>query len=233
MKTIGIVGGLAWPSTAEYYRIINEETARRMGGSGRHCAKLVLAQTDFDQVERAQARGDWDAVGAMVGAEADRLKAAGADFFIIACNTVHAAMPQIEAVTDLPYIHIADPSAALALKKGYGTVGVLDSGYTMEGSFFTGRLRERYGLNVLLPDGPEREMMHKALYQELVGDVFLPETRNSFRAVVAGLAARGAQAVILACTEFGMLLRPEDSALPLIDTAAAHALAAADLALED
>jgi aspartate racemase len=232
MKTIGIVGGLAWPSTAEYYRLINQEVSRLMGGSGRHCAKLVLAQTDFDAVERAQAADDWDAVAALIAEQVNLLKAAGADFYIIACNTVHKAMPRIEAASDLPYIHIADPAAQACVDAGYKTVGLMGSGYTMGGTYFTGRLENKYGLSVLLPDEAQREFMQRALYGELVKGVFLPETRAGFSAVIDGLARRGAQAVILGCTEFGLLVGRADSALPLIDTAREHAKAAAIMAVK-
>jgi aspartate racemase len=229
VKTIGMVGGLAWPSTAEYYRIINEETARRMGGS--HCAKLIMAQTDFDGILAAQAAGDWDFVASAAASQANILKAAGADFFIIACNTVHAAMPRIEALTDLPYIHIVDPTARIALENGCSTVGLMGSGYTMNGTYFTGRLEDKYGLRVLLPQQSDREYIHAALYGELVKGEFLPRTRDRFMAAAEDMAARGAQAIILGCTEFGLLLKPEDSPLPLIDTASAHARAAVDMAL--
>lgn len=155
MKTIGIVGGLAWPSTITYYKLINEEIAKRLGGDGLHCASLLLAQTDFEQIAHAQARGDWQRVGALLAGQANRLKAAGADF----------------------------------------------------------------------------DNIHNALYQELVKDVFLPETREKFRAAIRDLTDRGAQAVILGCTEFGLLVKPEDCAVPLIDTTYAHAMAAVDRAL--
>lgn len=231
MKTIGIVGGLAWPSTITYYKLINEEIAKRLGGDGLHCASLLLAQTDFEQIAHAQARGDWQRVGALLAGQANRLKAAGADFFLLACNTVHAAAEYLEAGTDLPYIHIVDPAAELAVAMGAKTVGLLGSGYTMRGTFFRERLQERYGLHVLTPAGAHFDNIHNALYQELVKDVFLPETREKFRAAIRGLTDRGVQAVILGCTEFGLLVKPEDCAVPLIDTTYAHAMAAVDSAL--
>jgi aspartate racemase len=231
MKKIGIIGGLAWPSTVTYYRIINEETARRLGGN--HCARLAVSQTDFDEVERSQAVGDWQHVGELLGAEANNLKAAGADFFIMACNTVHAAYPYIMRETDLPNIHIVDPTAGVIKARGFGTVGLIGSGYTMDGEFFKGRLREKYGLTVLVPEGDDRGSIHSALYSELVRGVVLPETREKFISAIDNLAVRGAQAIILGCTEFGLLLKPEDSPVPLIDTAAEHARAAAAMALED
>jgi aspartate racemase len=231
MKTIGIVGGLAWPSSLVYYRIINEEVARRLGGNGLHCARLVLAQTDFAAVERHQVAGEWDKVGDLLAAEANKLKAAGADFYIIACNTVHTASPRIEAAVDLPFIHIVDPAAEQAVAQGCKTVGLLGSRYTMQGTYFTGRLKERYGLNVIAAEGAHEANIHNALYQELTKGIFRPETRARFKAALQDLACRGANSIILGCTEFGMLVQAEDSPVPVIDTTVAHAQAAVDRAL--
>lgn len=233
MKTIGIVGGLAWPSTITYYKVINEEIAKRLAGNGRHSAKLVLAQTDFEEVERNQVLGNWERVGELLGEQANNLKAAGADFFIMACNTVHTAAGFVEQRTDLPYIHIVDPAAELAIKKGAKTVGLLGSGYTMSGEFFKGRLKDRYGLNVLIPEGEHFENVHNALYQELVKGIFLPETREKFKAAIKNLTDRGAEIVILGCTEFGLLVKQEDCCVPLVDTTYAHAIAAVDRALAE
>jgi aspartate racemase len=231
MKTIGIVGGLAWPSSLVYYRIINEEVARRLGGNGLHCAKLVLAQTDFETIERHQVAGEWDKVGDLLAAEANKLKAAGADFYIIACNTVHTASQRIEAAVDLPFIHIVDPAAQQAVAKGYKTVGLLGSRYTMKGSYFVGRLKERHGLNVITAEGAHEANLHNALYEELTKGIFRPETRAKFKAAMEDLAHRGAEVIILGCTEFGMLVQAEDSPVPIIDTTVAHAYAAVDRAL--
>ncbi len=232
MKTIGIVGGVAWPSTVVYYQKINEEVAKRLGDNGLHCAKLIIAQTDFYEVEHNQVIGNWDKVGELLATEANKLKAAGADFFIIACNTVHTAMEYVESRTDLPYIHIVDPAAHEAKRIGIKTVGLLGSGYTMKGSYFTGRLHERYGFDIVLPEGKHLENVHNALYKELAAGIFRPETRVKFKNAIENLVSRGAEAVILGCTEFGMLVKPEDSPVPLIDTTIAHAVAAVDKAFE-
>jgi aspartate racemase len=229
VKTIGIVGGLAWPSTITYYRTINESVARRLGGL--HCASLVLAQTDFEQIERCQRQGRWDLVGDLLAAQGGKLKAAGADFFLLACNTVHTASDHVEKAVDLPFLHIVDPAARQAIAGGFRTVGLLGSRYTMTGSYFTGRLRQRYGLNVLVAEGEHQDNVHNALYQELAKGSILPATRTKFQAAIADLTARGANAVLLACTEFGMLVQPEDSPVPIIDTTIAHAEAAVDMAL--
>jgi aspartate racemase len=233
VKTIGIVGGLAWPSTIVYYRTINELVAQRLGGSGLHSARLVLAQTDFDEIEASQRAGQWDRVGALLAEQGNRLRAAGADFFLIACNTVHTADQHVEANVDLPFLHIVDPAAQQAVKNGYDTVGLLGSRYTMTGDYFVGRLTDRYGLHVVVAEGEHQTNVHAALYEELAKGMFLDSTRVKFRAAIADLVERGAQAVILGCTEFGMLLNLDDSPVPLIDTTVAHAGAAVDIALGD
>lgn len=232
MKTIGIVGGLAWPSTITYYEIINEETAKRLGGNGRHCAKIVLAQTDFFEVEKNQTEGNWDRVGELLADSVSRLKAAGADFYIIACNTVHIAMPKVEELTDLPYIHIVDPTAEYLVRSGFKKVGLLGSGYTLEKDYFKGRLKDRYGLEVILPEGEHRENIHRALYDELVKGIVRDETKAKFDAAVLDLAGRGAEAVILGCTEFDLAVDQEKSPVPVVDTVRLHALAAVDEAVE-
>ncbi|MGY8666006.1 amino acid racemase [Bradyrhizobium sp. UFLA05-109] len=232
MKTIGVVGGVAWPSSIIYYQTINDLIAQRLAGSGRHCAKLVLAQTDFDEVERRQTEGRWDLVGQLLAEQANKLKAAGADFYIIACNTVHTAVEFIEPKVDLPFIHIVDPAAQQAVAMGCKTVGLLGSGYTMKGTYFVNRLKERYKLDVLIAEGEHGDNVHNALYEELTKGIFRAETRTKFKAALEDLARRGAEVIILGCTEFGMLVKPEDSPVPLIDTTIAHATAAVDLALK-
>jgi aspartate racemase len=231
MKTIGIVGGIAWPSTIVYYRTINELVARRLAGTGLHSAKLVLAQTDFEEIEGHQRRGRWDLVGKLLAEQGNRLKAAGADFFLLACNTVHTADEHIERGVELPFLHIVDPTAHEAIRRGFTTVGLLGSGYTMTGTYFVGRLQDRYALNVLIAEGEHQANVHNALYTQLARGVFRPETRAVFKVAIEDLVSRGAQAVILACTEFGMLVEPADSPVPIIDTTIAHARAAVDLAL--
>jgi aspartate racemase len=231
LKTIGLVGGIAWPSTIIYYRAINEIIAKRLGGQGLHCAKMVLAQTDFEEIERRQREGRWDLVGDLLAAEGNKLKAAGADFFLLACNTVHTAEEKVESGVDLPFIHIVDPTAQQVVARGLKKVGLLGSRYTMTGTYFVDRLKTRYGLEVLIAEGEHQDNVHNALYEELAKGIFLPETREKFKAAIADLASRGAEVIILGCTEFGMLVRPEDSPLPIIDTTIAHARAAAEMAL--
>ncbi|WP_433186384.1 aspartate/glutamate racemase family protein [Actinoallomurus sp. CA-150999] len=233
MKTIGIVGGLAWPSSVVYYRVINELIGRRLGDGGLHSANLVLAQTDFAEIERNQRLGRWDIVGELIAAQGNKLKAAGADFFLVACNTVHTAAEYVEGAVDLPFIHIVDPTARQILERGFRTVGLLGSRYTMTGGYFVDRLRRRYGLRVLVAEGEHQDDVHNALYEELAKGIVRPATRDRFKAAIADLVDRGAEVVILGCTEFGMLVEPEDGTVPVIDTTRAHAEAAVDMALAD
>jgi aspartate racemase len=229
MKTIGIIGGVAWPSSLVYYQKINELTAQRLGGL--HCAKLVLVQTDFEIIERYQREDNWDQVGALLSELGNALKQAGADFFLIACNTLHTADRYIESSVDLPFIHIVDPTAKQILTRNFKTVGLLGSRYTMCGEYFAKRIIDRYGLQVLIPEGVHQDFVHKALYQELVKGIFKDSTRAKFKDAIADLVKRGAEVIILGCTEFGMLVRPEDSPVPIIDTTIAHIHAAVDAAL--
>lgn len=231
MKTIGIISGVAWPSSIVYYKKINELVAARLGGGGLHSAKLVMAQTDFEEIERRQRENRWDLVGDLLAEQGNKLKAAGADFFLIACNTVHTAGDRVEQGVDLPFIHIVDPTAKQVVARGLKTVGLLGSRYTMTGTYFVNRLKERYGLNVLIAEGEHQANVHNALYEELVKGIFLPTTREKFKAAIQDLVERGAEMIILGCTEFGMLVQPEDSSVPIIDTTIAHAEAAVDVAL--
>jgi aspartate racemase len=230
MKTIGIVGGIAWPSSLVYYRRINEYYKERTQGNGLQTPTLIIAQTDFALVEQAQTEGRWDEVGRLLAGEANKLKAAGADFFLLACNTVHTAEDFITPAVNLPMLHIVDVAAKKVLDNGYTTVGLLGSRYTMTGTYFVDRLK-RYGLKVLIAEGQHQENVHTALYTELAKNIFLPETRKKFAAAMEDLAARGAQTIILGCTEFGMLVSQDDSPVPIIDTSIAHAEAAVDLCL--
>jgi len=233
MKTIGIIGGVAWPSSMVYYKRINELVAERLGGDGLHSAKLVMAQTDFEEIERRQREGRWDLVGHLLAEQGNKLKKAGADFFLIACNTVHTADAIVEKEVDLPFIHIVDPTAKQILERGFKTVGLLGSRYTMTGTYFVNRLKDKYGLTVLIAEGVHQENVHNALYEELVKGIFLPSTREKFKAAIRDLVDRGAEVIILGCTEFGMLVQSEDSSVPVIDTTIAHAEAAVEEALAD
>lgn len=230
MKTIGVVAGIAWPSSMVYYKAMNELYAERMG-NGLITPNLIFTQTNFLLIERAQAAGRWEEVGDILAAEANKLKKAGADFFLLACNTVHTADAHIIKNVDLPMLHIVDAAAKKAVDAGVKTVGLLGSRYTMTGTYFVGRLQQNYSFKVLIAEGEHQANVHDALYQELAKGIFLEETREKFRAALADLVARGAEMVILGCTEFGMLVTQKDCTVPLIDTSIAHAEAAIEMAL--
>ncbi len=229
MKTIGLIGGLSWESSVEYYRIINQETQRRLGGL--HSAKCLLFSFDFAEIEALQAAGEWAAARDCMVDAARQLAQAGADGLLICSNTMHRMAADIEAALNLPLIHIADATAQPILAAGYDTVALLGTRFTMEQDFYKGRLRERFGLQVLLPPAAERELVHRVIYEELVRGEIRAESRRGYQAVIAALKARGAQAVILGCTEISLLIKPEHSVLPSFDTTLLHAVAAVDWAL--
>ncbi|KAK1515348.1 aspartate racemase [Colletotrichum costaricense] len=233
VRTIGIVGGVAWPSTLVYYKVANEYYKQQTGTNGLNTPNLVISQCDFALIEHAQKENRWEEVGRLLANEGKKLKAAGADFFLLACNTVHTADEHVRNGVDLPMLHIVDAAAQAALEKGLTTVGLLGSRYTMTGTYFVKRLQDKYGLRVLVAEGEHETNVHNALYQELAKNIFLDITRVKFNNAIADLASRGAQAVILGCTEFGMLVREEDSPVPIIDTSIVHARAAVDLALQE
>lgn len=229
MKTIGLIGGLSWESSAEYYRIVNQETQRRLGGL--HSADCVMTSFDFAEIEALQAAGDWDAASGRMVDAARRLEGAGAGCLVICSNTMHRMAAEIEAAVALPLIHIADATAKLILADGYRRVALLGTRFTMEQAFYRGRMVERFGLSVMIPDEAGREIVHRVIYEELVRGEIRAESRRRYQAVIADLQAQGAEAVILGCTEIGLLIKPEDSALPSYDTTALHARAAVDWAL--
>lgn len=229
MKTIGLIGGMSWESTVPYYRQINETVKQRLGGL--HSARLVLYSVDFHDVERLQHAGDWDAAGALIARAARAVEAAGADCVVVCTNTMHKVTPAIEAAVAIPLLHIADPTASAIARAGLATVGLLGTRFTMEQDFYTGRLRERHGLQVLVPTPADRELVHRVIYEELCRGQVLDASRAGFRRVIADLVARGAQGVILGCTEISMLVTQADSPAPLFDTTAIHAVSAAEWAL--
>jgi aspartate racemase len=228
LKTIGLLGGMSWESTALYYRLINEETRRRLGGL--HSAPLVLVSVDFAPVEALQAEGDWDAAGELLAAHARDVQAAGADFLLLCTNTMHKVAGRIEAALDIPLLHLADATAACIVADGHARVGLLGTRFTMEQSFYRERL-EVAGLEVLVPDAAGREQVHTVIYDELCRGEIRGESRERYQSVVGQLRAAGAECVVAGCTEITLLLKPGDCALPLYDTAQIHALAAVERAL--
>jgi aspartate racemase len=229
LRTLGVIGGLSWESTALYYRFMNERARERLGGL--HSARLLLWSFDFAEVERLQAEGDWEGATALMADAARRLAAGGADLLVIASNTMHRMADAVEAAGGVPLIHIADATAAAARRLGVTRPVLLATRYTMEQPFYKGRLRVRHGLDAIVPDAGGRELVHRVIYEELCLGVVRPESKRAYLEVVEGLRRQGADGVILGCTEVGMLIGPDDVNLPVLDTARLHAEAAVDAAL--
>jgi aspartate racemase len=229
MKTLGLIGGMSWESTIPYYREINRTVAQRLGGL--HSARLLLYSLDFAQLEALQRTGDWDEAGRMLGDAARALRAGGAELVVICANTMHLVADAVEAASGLPVLHIADATAGAIEAAGLTRVGLLGTRYTMEQPFLRERL-ERRGLEVIVPDEPQRDTVHRVIYEELCRGRIEDASREQYRAIIASLVERGAQGVILGCTEIGLLVAPDDASVPLFDTAALHARAAALAALD-
>ncbi|MHA7880531.1 MAG: aspartate/glutamate racemase family protein [Saccharospirillum sp.] len=228
MKTIGLIGGMSWESTQTYYRLINEGIKARLGGL--HSAKLILNSVDFAEIEQLQHQGDWAATADILSQAARSLEAAGADFLVIGTNTMHKVAPQIQAAVDLPLLHIADATATALLDDGIQTVGLLGTRFTMEQPFYRERLEAR-GIRVIVPSEVQRDTVHTVIYQELCQGQIREESRAAYIDIVETLAAQGAQAVILGCTESGLLIRNGEASVPLYDTTAIHAQQAVAWAL--
>ena len=225
MRLLGVLGGMSWTSTEAYYRGLNEGVAARLGGL--HSARLVLHSVDFAPVARAQHAGDWDAATAVLTEAARGLAAAGAGALLLATNTMHRVAGPVEDAAGVPLLHIADPTADALLADGVGRVGLLGTRFTMEEGFYLDRLRGR-GLDVVVPQPADRDVVHRVIYDELVHDVVREESRGAYREVVDRLAAAGAEAVVLGCTEIGLLLGAGDTDVPLLDTTALHVAAGVD-----
>jgi aspartate racemase len=229
VKVIGLIGGMSWESTVPYYRLINAAVKQRLGGL--HSARLVLYSVDFLELEQLQRDDNWQAAGALLAAAARSLAAAGADFLVLCTNTMHKVVPAIEAAVAIPLLHIADPTAAAIKQAGISTVGLLGTRFTMEQAFYRDRLRERHGLQVLIPEPDDRAIIHRVIYEELCLGKILPASRAEYRRIMAALIEQGAQGIILGCTEVSLLVDQPDSAVPLFDTTRLHAEGAADRAL--
>ncbi|ANB54165.1 aspartate/glutamate racemase family protein [Aeromonas veronii] len=229
MKCIGLLGGMSWESTVSYYQALNRGVRAQLGGL--HSARVLLNSVDFAAIERLQHAGDWPATARLLAAEARKLQNGGADFLLIGTNTMHKVAPEIEAAIDIPLLHIADATAAKLRADGITRVGLLGTRFTMEQDFYKGRLQERFGLAVLVPDEAGRERVHRIIYDELCLGEIRASSRAEYLAIIAGLAAAGAEAVILGCTEIALLVGDARAAVPLYDTTAIHAEAAVALAL--
>ncbi len=229
MKTIGLLGGMSWESTVPYYQTINRVVGERLGGL--HSARIVLYSVDFHDIEQLQHSGRWQEAGDILVGAARVLKRAGAGLLVLCTNTMHKVAPAIEQAVELPLLHIADPTAERIKAAGVGRVGLLGTAFTMEQDFYRGRLEERHGLEVLVPPAEQRAAVHRIIYEELCLGRILEASRSQYRRVMADLVARGAEGVILGCTEITLLVRPEDAAVPVFDTTRIHAEAAAEYAL--
>jgi aspartate racemase len=231
MRTIGLIGGMSWESSAQYYRIINQEVRERLGGV--HSAKSLMFSVDFGEIERLQHDAQWSLLtGRMIDA-AQRLERGGADFFLLCTNTMHRMADEVAASVSIPMLHIADPTADRIREAGCRRVGLLGTAFTMEHAFYKGRLATKYGLDVLVPEPDDRAVVHRVIYQELVAGQVLSTSREAYRKIIERLVAKGAEAIILGCTEIMLLVQPEDSPVPLFDTTFLHAQAAVERALTD
>lgn len=229
MKTIGLLGGMSWESTVLYYQTINRTVAEELGGF--HSAKLLLYSVDFAEIERLQHADQWTETGTLLGDAALTLQGAGADFLVLCTNTMHRVAADIEARVEIPLLHIADPTAQAIRAAGFSSVGLLGTRFTMEQDFYRARLGDDFGLTVHVPEGRSRELVHDVIYSELCQGIISESSREGFQRVVSELVAMGSEAIILGCTEIGLLLRPADVSVPLFDTAKLHAEAAACFAL--
>jgi aspartate racemase len=230
LKTLGLIGGMSWESTVPYYQVINRTVQERLGGL--HSAKVVLVSIDFAELAPLQAAGDWGAAGAMMIEAARAVERAGAEMLVLTANTMHKVAPAIEAAIGIPMLHIADPTAEAVRAAGITRIGLLGTRFTMEERFYRDRLRDRNGLEVLVPGRADRDVVHGVIYEELCRGRFLEASRAKFRRIMADLVGAGAQALVLGCTEIALLVGPEDSTVPQFDTATLHARAAAEWATE-
>ena len=229
MKTLGLLGGMSWESTVPYYRIINETVRERRGGL--HSARLILYSVDFHDIERRQQAGAWDEAGRILADAARALEAAGAEGLALCTNTMHKVAPAIEAAVTIPLLHIADPTAAAVKAAGLHAVGLLGTRFTLEQDFYRGRLTDRHGLTVIIPDPADRAIVHRVIYEELCQGDLRAESRAQYREILQRLVEAGAEGIILGCTEIALLVGPDDAPVPLFDTTALHARAAAAWAL--
>lgn len=230
MKVIGLIGGMSWESSAQYYRIINQEVRNRLGGV--HSARSLMWSMDFGEIEHLQHAGDWEGLTRLMTEAARSLERGGADVVVICTNTMHRMAGEVEAAVSIPLLHIADPTAERIKAAGLRRVGLLGTAFTMEQDFYKGRLAGGHGLDVIIPSDEDRRTVHRIIYEELVAGRVEEASRQAYRQVMARMIEDGAEAIILGCTEIMLLVGPGDSAVPLFDTTEIHALAAVDFALE-
>lgn len=229
MKTIGLLGGMSWESTAHYYRLINQGIRRELGGL--HSASMLINSVDFAPIEALQRSGDWPQMAALLSDAAKGLEQAGADFLMIGTNTMHKVAEQVATAISIPLLHIADATGEAMVANGISCVGLLGTAFTMEQAFYRQRLEQRHGLKVLIPEQSERQRVHQVIYEELCRGIIRAPSRSAYLEIIHGLQAKGAQGVILGCTEIGLLVGPNDTRVPLFDTTAIHAERAVSWAL--
>jgi aspartate racemase len=229
MKTIGLIGGMSWESSIEYYRMINEGVQQKLGGL--HSAKSVMVSVDFAEIEELQHAGQWDEATRQMIAAARQVEHGGADFLVICTNTMHKMAEQVRASIQIPLLHIADATAELILAQGLHKIGLLGTRFTMEEDFYKGRLLA-HGLEVVIPDEPGREIVHRVIYDELCLGQIHDDSHASYKVIMSDLVRQGAQGIILGCTEIGLLVKEGDASVPLFDTTRIHAEAAVDFALK-
>ena len=230
MKTIGMIGGMSWEFSLEYYRLVNELVKERLGGY--HSAKVIMDSLDFAEVELLQHEGRWQEAGKMMADSALTLQKSGADFVVLCTNTMHKCTPEIEAAIQIPFLHIVDPTAEAICKMGIKTIGLLGTKFTMEEDFYKGRLKDKFGLHVIIPSTGDQEKIHQVIFQELVLGKINPESRKAYLDIINKLIQNGAEGIILGCTEIGLLVSPDDVHVPVFDTTILHARAAVDFAFQ-
>ncbi|MBB5211212.1 aspartate/glutamate racemase family protein [Microbulbifer hydrolyticus] len=229
MKTIGLLGGMSWESTLSYYKAINERIRAELGGL--HSAKICLYSVDFDEIEKLQHAGKWDETARILAQAAQSVEKGGADFLMICTNTMHKVFDQIESSISIPVLHIADATAQALIKDNITSVGLLGTRFTMEQDFYKGRLTEHFGINVITPNAGEQTLVHDVIYKELCLGLVKPESKVRYLEIIDNLHKRGAQAVILGCTEIALLVQQVDTNIPLYDTAEIHAARGVEFSL--
>lgn len=230
MKMIGMIGGMSWESSLEYYRIVNQTIKEKLGGF--HSAKCILYSVNFEEVEKRQHQGDWESLTQLMVDAAQRLKKAGADFLVLCTNTMHKMADEVQETVRIPLLHIADVTAAAIRANGQARVGLLGTKFTMEQDFYKDRLIQKHGIDVLIPNDRERQVIHDILYSELCLGEIKELSRGRFKDIIQNLVGRGAQGVILGCTEIPLIISQKDYEIPLYDTTALHAQAAVEFALQ-
>jgi aspartate racemase len=231
MRMIGLIGGMSWESSAEYYRIINQGIRDQRGPTA--SARCLLWSFNFSEIEELQHRGDWESLTARMVDAAQKLETAGAEVLLICTNTMHRMAQEVQSAVSVPLLHIADPTAKRIKAAGFHKVGLLGTAFTMEHDFYKGRLAQEHGLSVIVPNEKDRATVHRVIYDELVAGKVISESRDAYREIIARMVEAGAEAVILGCTEIMLLVQPEDCSVPVFDTTALHANAAIEFALSE